>query len=229
MLQAQNPVRESTGKPVARGEERNRETIPTPWFARRPSTMNSSFCGRRSVSGELHGWSIKTSDLWASIWRNPRTFDVFMLEDKIQNPSKCLFQFSLRSNVMDQRSGLLWTRTSWTPTSRKRSVWRNRKLRKRTVSFAEDRSLTWSTTTFELLVLMMQFLTMPIYSPSLFATMMFRNLIRDGMKSYCLWPRSHLMTSWKVCTNLDYVSLINSKPYLNCMTLKFIRKFDARL
>ena len=39
----ENPARESTGKPVARGEERNRETIPTPRFARRPSTMNS-FC-----------------------------------------------------------------------------------------------------------------------------------------------------------------------------------------
>ena len=28
-----------------------------------------------------------------------------MLEDKIQNPSECLFRFSLRGNVMDQRSG----------------------------------------------------------------------------------------------------------------------------
>ena len=28
-----------------------------------------------------------------------------MLEDKIQNPRKCLFQFSLRGNVMDQKSG----------------------------------------------------------------------------------------------------------------------------
>ena len=36
-------VRESTVKPVAGSEERNRETIPTARFARRPSTMNSFF------------------------------------------------------------------------------------------------------------------------------------------------------------------------------------------
>ena len=33
------------------------------------------------------------------------TFNVFMLEYKIQDPSECLFQFSLEGNVMDQRSG----------------------------------------------------------------------------------------------------------------------------
>ena len=39
----EHPVRESAGKPVARGGERNQETIPTPRFARRPSTMSSFF------------------------------------------------------------------------------------------------------------------------------------------------------------------------------------------
>ena len=38
-----NPVRESTGKFVSRSEERNRETIPTPRFGRRPWTMDFSF------------------------------------------------------------------------------------------------------------------------------------------------------------------------------------------
>ena len=38
-----NPVRDSTGKLVARSEERNRETIPTPRLARKPSTMSSFF------------------------------------------------------------------------------------------------------------------------------------------------------------------------------------------
>ena len=37
-------------------------------------------------------------------------------------------------------------------------------------------------------------------------------LMRDGMKFHWLWPRSHLMISWKVCTNWEYVSLINSTP-----------------
>ena len=36
-------VREITVKPVAGSEERNRLTIPTPRFARRPSTMSSFF------------------------------------------------------------------------------------------------------------------------------------------------------------------------------------------
>ena len=40
-------MRESTGKLVARIEERNQETIPTPRFARRPSTMNSFFPAER--------------------------------------------------------------------------------------------------------------------------------------------------------------------------------------
>ena len=48
------------------------------------------------------------------------------------------------------------------------------------VSFAGDRSLTRSTTTFELLALMIQFLIRLFFSLSLFATMMFRNSIRDG-------------------------------------------------
>ena len=38
-----NPVQKSTGKPVVRSEEQNRDTIPTPRFARKLSTMNSFF------------------------------------------------------------------------------------------------------------------------------------------------------------------------------------------
>ena len=35
----------------------------------------------------------------------PTSSTFSMLEDKIQNPSKCLFWFSLRGDVLDQRSG----------------------------------------------------------------------------------------------------------------------------
>ena len=45
-----NPVRDSTGKLVAGSEERNRETIPTPRFARRPSTMNSFFLSSHRIT-----------------------------------------------------------------------------------------------------------------------------------------------------------------------------------
>ena len=95
-----------------------------------------------------------------------------MLEDKIQNPSKCLFQFTLGGNVMDQRSGdgrlsgrlkktshsiqgytnfpnfeMLDARIASAlnkiiPNSYfKRSVWRNRKLKKKIDFLGEDRSL----------------------------------------------------------------------------------------
>ena len=40
-----------------------------------------------------------------------------------------------------------WTESSIIPASRERSVWRNEEPKKRTVSFVEDRSLTWSTST----------------------------------------------------------------------------------
>ena len=136
-----------------------------------------------------------------------------MLEDKIQNPSKLLFQFSLTGNVMDlrirsgggrfsgriknlrdqlratisriskswnEKSPLLQTRSSRTPISRRRSVSRNRKLRKRIGFYEEDRSPSWSTTTFEWMALMVQFSITLIYFPSLFVMIMFRNLTQDG-------------------------------------------------
>ena len=112
-----------------------------------------------------------------------------------------------------RRLRLLWTRSSRVPASRRRSVWRNRKLRKKIGSFEEDRSLRWSRTTSGQLAIMIPFFITLIYSLLLFATMMFGNSTRGGMKFHCQWPRSHLMTSWNVCTNWEYVSLINSTPY----------------
>ena len=68
---------------------------------------------------------------------------------------------------------LLWVRSSRIHTSRRRrSVSRNRKPRKRTSFYEEDRSPSWSTTTFELLALTSTFLTTLIYSLSLFVTTM---------------------------------------------------------
>ena len=42
--------------------------------------------------------------------------------------------------------------------------------------------------------------------------------------SCCLWRKSHLMTSWKACTNKEHESLRNSRPYWNCTTWRFIRR-----
>ena len=43
-----------TGKPVARSEEVNKDTIPTPRFARKSSTWNPPISCRRSVSAKLY-------------------------------------------------------------------------------------------------------------------------------------------------------------------------------
>ena len=75
---------------------------------------------------------------------------------------------------------------------------------------------------------MTPFLIMLICSQSLFATTTFRTSIRDVLNFYCLWPRFHLMTSWKVCTHEEYVSLINSKQYWNCTTWKFIKRYRCQ-
>ena len=100
-------------KPSAR---KYRGTCRWKWRKKSRDYFNAEICNvtidhgfflsyRRSFSTELHGWSIKTADLGASILQIPHTINVFMLEEKILNPSKCLFQFSLEGNVMDQRSG----------------------------------------------------------------------------------------------------------------------------
>ena len=73
VLQAKNPVRECTGNSVARGTERNRETIPNPTSARRPSTMNSLFPAEGRIPPELHGWSINNWRSWSFILTNSPT------------------------------------------------------------------------------------------------------------------------------------------------------------
>ena len=86
------------------------------------------------------------------------------------------------------------------PSSRSRSASRSTKHKTRTGFYEEDRSLSWSTTTFEWLALMTQYCAMSIYSLWLFAKIMFRNSIQDGTKFCYLCQRLHQMISWKVCT-----------------------------
>ena len=120
----------------------------------------------------------------------------------------------------------LLTRSSRIPTSKGRSVWRNRKLRKRIGFFEEDRSLTWFTTTSESLTLMISFLIMPIYSLSLFVTTMFRTSIRDGMKFYYLWSRSRRMMLWKVCAKWDYAGSDQLKTVLGLYDMEIHLKIS---
>ena len=117
-----------------------------------------------------------------------------------------------------------WTESSIMPASRERSVWRNKKPKKRTVSFVEDRSLTWSTSTSGSLKPMIPSRIMPTYLQLLIEMVRFRNSIRNGTEFYYQWRKFHLMTSWKDCTNYECESLRNSRPYWNCTIWRFIRR-----
>ena len=66
-------------------------------------------------------------------------------------------------------------------TSKEDSVWRNERPRKRTVSFVENRSLTWSTLSSRSLEPTILSRIMPTYLLLLFEMTIFRNSIRNGM------------------------------------------------
>ena len=78
--------------------------------------------------------------------------------------------------------GLLqhWTESSIILTSKEESVWRNKRPRSRTVSFAEDRLLTWSTSTSGSLEPTILSRIMPTYSLLVFEMTIFRNSIQSG-------------------------------------------------
>ena len=57
-----------------------------------------------------------------------------------------------------------------------------------------------------------------------FEMTIFRNSIQSGTEIYCPWRKSHMMKSWKDCTNKEYESLRNLRPYWNCMTWRLIRR-----
>ena len=114
MLHGTNPISKFDGsvfsgtvKPVARSEEVNKDTIPTPRFARKSSTCPHGILpshAERVYPQKLYCWIAKTPNLGTAFRQIPYTFHVFVLEDKIQHRSMCLFRFTLGGDVMDQRS-----------------------------------------------------------------------------------------------------------------------------
>ena len=71
------PVQVSTGRPVARGEERIGSTTPMPMTARRP--VNHEFFLTSGSSTEFYGSTAKTADIGASVREVPHTFIIFVL------------------------------------------------------------------------------------------------------------------------------------------------------
>ena len=153
---------------------------------------------------ELWGRPTTTADFRSSFRQIHQTSNVCLLEDKIQDWGMYLFTISYGSYAVDQRSGDGWFsgwfkssssnarfwstrcedcfstehKSSIILTSKEGSVWRNKKPKNRTVSFAEDRSLTWSTSTSRSLEPMIPSRIMPTYLLLLFEMMIFRNSIR---------------------------------------------------
>ena len=197
-----NLVRDSTGRPVAKSEEQFRGTIPLPSFGRRPSPaegpQNYTVVQQRLQISELHVdkfttpstfscWKkkIKTqvsscSDFLSEVvlWINEMEMVESMDDLKSSRSIQGYIHFP-NFEMLDARTASALNKTIQNANFRKKSVWRNGKLRKKIGSFAEDRSLTWFTTTSGSLALMIPFLITLIYSQSLFATTSFRNPIRD--------------------------------------------------
>ena len=107
---------------------------------------------------------------------------------------------------------LLWIRSSKIPTSRRKSVSRNRKPRKRMSFYEEDIAFM----IYDYFRVTGARDTELDYADLFSVTLhddMFRNSIQDGMKVYYLCQRFRPMISWRVCPNWEYVSLSTSKLY----------------
>ena len=102
----ENPVRESTGKPVARSLERSRETIPTLRFVRRPSTMDSFVFQQKEHIHRITWLISKDFTSWSfSLTNSPLLHHFLCWKVRCKNPGEFLFQFSFGGYVMYQRSG----------------------------------------------------------------------------------------------------------------------------
>ena len=207
------------------GEDRKKwDTIPTPRFARRPSTRNSLFSQQRRIFIESYSWSTKTSDLGTSFWHISHTFNILMLEDQNQNRSMSLFWFPnfemLDARIASALNKIIQNSYSKTKVSleEQNAQKEDRFLRGRQIAYmiCDDFQVTGAHET-----------VIDCADPFTITLRNDGNLIRYWTKFYHRWQESHLMTSWKACTNWEYVSLINPKPYWNCMTLKFVKRYRS--
>ena len=163
----------STGKPVVKSEEQNRDTNPIPRFAKRPSARNSNSPPEGLYSqNHMVVSRLQVSELHLDKFPTPSTFSCWKIRFKTEvcacsgSPSEAMLwikEVEMVDSVDDLESSQsaaghthwpnfelldtriassLRTRSFRTPTSRRRSVWRNKRLKKKTVFSAEDRSLT---------------------------------------------------------------------------------------
>ena len=210
-----------TGKLVARSEEVNKDTIPTPRFARKSSTWNSPshVDGVHPQNYVVDQNRLQISDLHFVKFQTPSAFSCWKIRFKTEecacssSPSQAMLWIKEVDMVDSSRILRCWTRRLREPctrssrihTLRRRAAWRSRKVHCKLVSFEDDRLPSWSTSTSEWLALMMLFLTTPIYSVLLFATKMFeirhdvgRDVVIKEQSSNRSCPRkfAQIMNKW---------------------------------
>ena len=106
----QVPALISTGKPVAREDERIGSTIPMPTFARRPPTMSSFVPVDISQSSMVGQKDSRYRNFNFDKYTTAQSF--FMLEDKIPQPSGYLFLCFSRRQYYGSRKwrwSIRWT------------------------------------------------------------------------------------------------------------------------
>ena len=116
------------------------------------------------------------------------------------------------------------TESSIIPNSRERSVWRNKKAQKEE-RFPRGRQIAFLI--YEYFQVIRANDSVENYA-DLFTIALrnddSQNSIRNGTEFYSQWRKYHLMTSWNDCTNSEYESLRNLRPYWNCSIWRFIRR-----
>ena len=194
------PVHIGTGTPFARDEHLNRGTIPMPTCARTPSTISSLMpvdIPQNSMVGQQRQ---QISELQFENFATPQPFLVWKEDSKakwlpvlIFHRRPCYGSKKLRWSIhwmikktsrsiagknfqnfamLDARFASASNKIIQNSHFKKKVSLEEQKARKRTGFYEEDRSPSWSTTTFELVALMIRYWITLVSSLSLFAMIM---------------------------------------------------------
>ena len=161
---------------------RQQRSLVGRWDSRLRYVVDNDFLRKLCCGSKKWSWLIQ----WV-IWNLRALWEEF----------KCLILKYLMRGIASALNRIILN----TQFTRKVSLEEQKKPKKSTVSFMEDRSLTWSTRTSGSLEPMIPSKIMPTCLQLFVEMMIFRNSIRNGTEFYFQWRKSHLMISWKDCTN----------------------------
>ena len=199
-------MKASTRQPAAGSGARDKDTIPTPRFLRSPSARNpfNPMEGQLLRIMELTNKRLQISELHFHKFPTPQTFSFWKTRFKTEVCSCSNFLEEMVNSVDDLKSSCSIQRVTPFPDffvldagiasalnkiiqkyCKKKVSLEEQRFKKKTDSFEEDRSPTWSTITFGSLASTIPYLFMPTYLRLFFGMTTFRSSIRDGMKFYC--------------------------------------------